>query len=430
MNQLNKYKQIMRLLAVLFFITNIAVAQQRQKVNLDDCYKSMLVNYPLANQGEIYSQSSELNIDNLKTKWLPNAELKAQATYQSDVFALEIDLPISIDLPEMPKDQYKATIDINQLIYDWGRIKSAKKLENTNLNVNQQNTQVELNKVKEQINRFYFAILILQRNEELLKVMLNDLETKEKTVESGVKNGVLLKSDLSALKAEKIKLRQSINEIQNQRFAAIDVLAEITGIDMEYKTEFEIPDYEIDNSERLSRPELILFDYQREKLDATSTLVSKQNRPTVFAFTQLGYGKPGLNMVGDEFDSYYYLGLGLSWKFWDWNKTSRDKQIILLNKDLISIHENTFSKQINVALKNEFAKIEIYKNAIESDKEIIKLREEVTESARSKLDNGVITSTEYITELSKETQAKINYETHKIQLVQSKVNYLYIKGEL
>lgn len=429
MNQLNKYKQMIRLVVVLFFTTNMVIAQENT-IRLQDCYENMLINYPLANQSEIFAQTNQLNVKNLKAGWLPSAELNAQATYQSDVFALEIDLPISIDLPEVPKDQYKTTVDINQLIYDWGRIKSAKQLENTNLKVNQQNTQVELNKIKEQINKFYFAILILQRNDELLNVMLNDLESKEKTVESGVKNGVLLSSDLSALKAEKLKVRQSITEIKNQIFAAIDVLAEITGMNIDYESEFEIPEYDIDNSGNLSRPELILFDYQREKLDATSKIVSKQNKPTVFAFTQLGYGKPGLNMTSEQFDSFYYVGLGLNWKFWDWNKTNREKQIISLNKDLVSTQESTFNKQINVALKNESAKIKIYQDAIESDLEIIKLREEVTESARSKLDNGVITSTDYITELSKETQAKINYETNKIQLVQSKVNYLYIKGEL
>ncbi|MDA3953541.1 MAG: TolC family protein [Bacteroidales bacterium] len=419
-----------KIVIVLLFITNVAFAQQKQVVRLQDCYESMLVNYPLASQSDIYQQSSELSIKNLKTNWLPNAELKAQATYQSDVLELNLDLPISFDLPTMPKDQYKATVDINQLIYDWGRIKSAKQLESINLKTNIQTSHVELNKIKEQINKFYFAILILERNEELLGVMLNDLGIKQKSVQSGVKNGVLLSSELSALKAEILKVNQSVNEIKNQRLATIDVLSEITGISLTYESEFEIPEYEIDNSESLKRPESVLFNYQKEKLDATTKLVSKQNKPTVFAFTQLGYGKPGLNMLNDQFDSYYYVGVGLNWKFWDWSKTSREKKIVLLNKDLVSTQESTFNKQINIALKNESAKIKIYEDAVESDKEIIKLREEVTESARSKLDNGVITSTDYITELSKETQAKINYETHKIQLIQSKVNYLYIKGEI
>ncbi|MBU8893787.1 MAG: TolC family protein [Bacteroidales bacterium] len=421
---------MIRIIIILFLITNVALAQQQQYVRLNDCYESMLVNYPLTNQSEIYKQSSDLSIQNMKAAWLPNAELKAQASYQSDAITVEI-LALGYSFGfEAEKDQYKASIDVNQLIYDWGRIKSAKQLENVNLKVNQQNTQVELNKIKEQINKFYFAILILQRNEELLGVMLNDLEIREKSVESGVKNGVLLSSDLSALKAEKIRAKQSILEIRNQRFATIDVMSEITGLNLSYEAEFKIPEYDLDSSESIIRPELILFNYQKEKLDATSGLVSKQNKPTVFAFTQLGYGKPGLNMVNDQFDAYYYVGVGLSWKFWDWSKTKREKQILSLNKDLISTHESSFNKQVEIALKNESSKIYIYTEAIESDKEIIKLREEVSESARSKLDNGIITSTDYITELSKETQAKINYETHKIQLVQSKVNYLYIKGEI
>ena len=418
-----------RFTIILMFIANISFAQTK-KVQLSDCYESMLKNYPLAIQGDIYSKSSELNVENLKAKWLPSSEFKAQATYQSDVFELDIDIPLTIDMPEMSKDQYKATIDINQLIYDWGRIKAAKQVESTNLKVNNQNTQVELNKIKEQINKFYFAILILQRNEEVLTVMLNDLESKKKSVESGVKNGVLLNSDLSSLKAEIIKVKQSVQEIQNHRFTTIEVLSEITGMNFSNETEFEMPVYSIENQSELNRPEHILFDYQKEKLDATSGMISKQNKPTVFAFTQLGYGKPGLNMLSEQFDSYYYVGIGVSWKFWDWSTTKREKQLISLNKELITTQENSFNKQIQVALKNESSKIKIYEEAIESDKEIIKLREEVSESARLKLDNGVITSTEYITELSKETQAKITFETHKIQLVQSKVNYLYIKGEI
>jgi len=418
-----------KLAIILVFVSSILNAQE-QVVSLNDCYESMLENYPLTAQTGIYSQSSELNTNNLKTGWLPNAELNAQATYQSDVFELNMDLPFAVDLPEVSKDQYKASIDINQLIYDWGRIKSAKQLENVDLKVNQQNTQVELNKVKEQVNRFYFAILILQRNEDLLNVMLNDLETKEKNVESGVKNGVLLSSDLSVLKAEKIKVKQSINEIKNQHIASIHILADITGLDLTENSEFETPEVEISEATTLNRPETILFDYQREKLDATSKFISKQNKPTAFAFSQLGYGKPGLNMTSTDFDSYYYVGVGVKWKFWDWSKTKRQKQVLSLNKELISTQESSFNTQMEVALKNEKSKIQIFEEAIESDQEIIKLREEVSESARSRLDNGVITSTDYITELGKETQAKINYETHKIQLVQSKVSYLYIKGEL
>jgi len=411
------------------FLANFSYAQNKE-INLKECYDNMLLNYPLANDAEIYNKTSELKIRNLNSDWLPKAELKAQATYQSEVLELDIDLPIVVDLPKGSKDQYKATVDINQLIYDWGRIKNLKKTEEWNLKINQQNNLVELNKLKEQINKFYFAILILQKNEELLNVMLNDIDKKELTVSSGVKNGVLLPSDLSVLQAEKLKLKQNISQLTNQRIAAIQILAEITGMDLSSDVQFSLTDYELNDSVEFLRPEHILFDYQSEQINASSNVVLKQNKPMFFAFGQLGYGKPGLNMLNDEFDSYYYLGVGLSWKFWDWNQNKRQREILTLNKNLIGSKRESFNKQIQIALNNEIANIENYQSSLITDIEIIRLREEVTKSAFSKLENGVITSTQYITELGAETQAKINYETHKIQLIQSKVNYLYLKGEI
>lgn len=420
----------MRKVFVILMLVSGTVHAQNNVLHLQDCYEQMLVNYPLASQTEVYSAQSQLKIKNIKTGWLPNASLNAQATYQSDAISVNMNTPAGSFGFEGEEDQYKATVDINQLIYDWGRIKAAKQLENSDFQVNRQANNVELNKIKEQVNTFFFAILTLQKNEEILKVMLTDLEAKEQTVASGVKNGMLLESDLSAIKAEKLKVKQSVTELQLQRFAAIDILAELTGMEIQYNVVLEIPKYTIENKTDYNRPELVLFDYQKEQLELASKVISKQTKPTFFAFSQLGYGKPGLNMVSDEFDSYYYVGVGLKWNFWDWNKTKREKQVVSLNKNLITSQENTFTKQLNIALKNEKSRIKSLEESIATDQEIIKLREEVTESARVKLDNGTITSSDYISELSAETQAKLKYETHKIQLVQSKVNYLYIKGEI
>jgi hypothetical protein len=46
-------------------------------------------------------------------------DLNAQATYQSDVTSLPISLPnVTVNPPN--KDQYRATVDVNQLIYNGG----------------------------------------------------------------------------------------------------------------------------------------------------------------------------------------------------------------------------------------------------------------------------------------------------------------------
>jgi hypothetical protein len=57
------------------------------------------------------------------------------------------------------------------------------------------------------------------------------------------------------------------------------------------------------------------------------------------------------------------------------------------------------------------------------------LRKKITARAASELENGIVTSTDYLADLNSETVALINYETHKIQLVQATVNYNNILGK-
>ena len=241
---------------------------------------------------------------------------------------------------------------------------------------------------------------------------------------------MMVPSDLNVLKAEKLKLQQNINEIKHQRIAALNILSEITGMMIDENSILKLPEYGLNEKNDWNRPEHQLFDLQKEKIDFSIKAYSKQNKPLIYAFSQLGYGKPGLNMLNNEFDTYYYLGLAVRWEIWDWNRNQRQREIFALNKDILQAKEESFNKQLEVALNNEKSNIRNYRDAVKSDQAIIALREEITRSARSKLDHGVITSTEFITELNAETQAKIEYETHKIKLAQSIVNYLHIKGEI
>lgn len=415
---------------LLFMLISGTLWSQNNELSLEECYRSMMENYPLTKQVPIYEESSNLKLKNLQSGWLPNAELNAKATYQSDVMEVNISAMGSNFGFTSEKDQYLGTIDINQLVYDWGRIKAAKQLENADLEIQKQEIQVELNKLKEQINRFYFSILILNNNQELMELMLEDLENQEKMVASAVKNGTMLPSNLNTLKAEKLKVKQSVTEIINQRLAAVQILSEITGMELSSDVSLQLPDYDINGEVKLFRPEHQLFNLQIKKADISGDLVAKQNDPTIYSFAQMGYGKPGLNMAGNEFDSFYLVGLGLSWNIWDWNQTKRKKQLALVSKRMINTRKESFNKQMEVSIHNVQALIATMQSTIITDEEIIELREEVTSSAKSKLKNGVITSTDYVSELYSETKAKLNYETHKIQLLQAKVNYLYLKGEI
>jgi hypothetical protein len=67
---------------------------------------------------------------------------------------------------------------------------------------------------------------------------------------------------------------------------------------------------------------------------------------------------------------------------------------------------------------------------LQKDEEIINLRTRITKTASSQLDNGVITSGEYISRMNEEIQARLSQQLHKVQLELAKLTYLYNLGKL
>ena len=135
-------------------------------VTLENCYALAIKNYPLAKQSELLAQKSAFETASLNTAKLPKIDLNAQVTYQSEVTGLPIPLP---NVTPLNKDQYRATLDMNQLIYNGGIIDSNVKLKAIQTQTQQQQVAVNLYSLKTRINQLYFSILLAQ--ERKLKVV-------------------------------------------------------------------------------------------------------------------------------------------------------------------------------------------------------------------------------------------------------------------
>lgn len=420
-----KYLSILSLICLISLAQpDKTIAQQSGIVTLKSCQEDAITNYPAARDKELLKQVSALKIQNLQTNYLPQITLNGQTTYQSE--AIKINSPvISID---QSRAQYKATLDVNELIYDGGFTRYMKRLEVTSSDADVQQVEVDLFKIREQVNNVYFLLISLQENEKLIAATLNEVAEKENIVTSSVKNGVLIPSDLDVLMAEKLKIEQQLSEITINRKAALAILNILTNKSMTDSTVFELPHPEIVEAVAVNRPEYQLFDIQSKRLDDSRNLTGSMLMPKLYAFAQGGYGRPGLNFLKDKFAPFYIVGASLKWTIFDWNKNSRDKAVIDFQKQMIVTRKESFDRNLNTDLQNKLASIQKLQESIQRDKEILSLRHRITLSATSRLDNGIITSTDFLTELNAETIAKINAQTHLIQLEQAKVNYLLAKG--
>lgn len=415
---------------VFMVISGNATAQQVVKLTLDTCYNMAIVNNPLARQANLYSEAFELQESVIKTNYLPQVSVGAQAGLQTDVTSLPISIP-NVNIPSLDKDSYKINLDINQLLWDGGLTKKQKELEKAGLLSNLQSVEAEIYRLKERVNQAFFNILLIRENEKLLKLSMSEIQSRLTRVRAGVTNGTVLQSNADVLDAEIIRIEQSLTELAHSRAAAIFRLSELTGQSLNPDIELLQPVYDsmpVPNT-RL-RPEFKFLELQQDKLSAQQAITGIKVIPRISAFGTLGYGKPGLNMLSNQFDSYAMAGVRFSWTFWDWNLHKKESKIIGIQKEVVETQKENFERNQRILLNNLKEEILKNENLIAADHRIVKLRESVAKSAGAQLDQGIITSSEFLTEQNAHTQSRINMSLHSIQLQYARLNYITAIGLL
>jgi outer membrane protein TolC len=416
-----------------FIIQCIAYAQS-DTITLNDCYKQLEKTYPLARQDGMLVKSNELKIQNLNKNFLPQLNLNCSASLQSDVTELKVNLPAQfsfIKFPEISKDMYKLSVDVNQSIYDGNVTNYQKKLENFNLQSDQENIKVELYQLKDQVNQVYFSIFLLQQNEYLLNSSKDQLVSKLKEIRSAITNGVMLASNGDAIEAELIKIDQQLIEDRTDRTTAYKVLSELTSTTIPETAKLVLPDLHLSSMAfEDKRPELQLYSIMQSKTGVMKDMVNTRWNPKFYAFGQAGYGRPGLNMLSNDFAPWWMIGAKLTWNIWNWNLSRNEKKIYDIQSEIIGTQKETFEKNIRIEADRGLAEIEKLGELLLKDDDLITLRTRITKTASSQLTNGVITSSDYIARLNEEVQAKLALELHRIQLVKAKISYLFTLGKL
>jgi outer membrane protein TolC len=416
----------MKKLIIIFILTGFSAFAQ-EKISLEQCYSLAEANYPKAKQNALLTKQNELNSEVIKTRKYPKIDLDAQATYQSDVIHFPLDNPgIIIDLPN--KDQYKATLTVNQLIYGGGTIDAAIEEENAKSLAQLQKVNVALYQLKPNINQFYFSVLLLQEKKDLLLAKEKQINEKLNEIKAGIKYGAVLPSSDAVLSAELLKVKQQLTDIESSRKNLLQSLEKYLGTTISDQTVFKYPEPTAELSDSLNRPELELFSLQKSQIDNSTSLLKKNRLPKIYGFAQGGYGNPGINPLDNSFQSFYIVGLKLNWNVFDWNKTKKQSQALELNKQIIDSEMEEFELKTNMMVEQQSLEIKKYDEFIKSDQTIIDLRKEILKTSESQLKNGVITSSDYVEKLTDLYEAETNLKTHQIQLLLAQANYKVIKG--
>jgi len=418
----------MRFLIIVFSVFFFISPLRSQSVSLEECTQAAIEQFPITRNMDIILESFKQQQDIIGLNYFPALSLNALGNYQSDVVSFDLGVSIpGMTLPSVPHLQFRNTLDFNQLIYDGGVITALKDINSNEFEIHKseiKNRQFQLRLIVEDI---YMAILLGKGQIPILDLHISTLESNRNEVQKLVDEGVLLQSDVDLIDARLLESQH----MKHQTIAKLDQLIsqmnELSGLDMDQDGVFDIPEPDID-SKSVVRGEIQLLDKQQNLLMSKQNLLSRANYPKIGAFGQLGYGRPGLNFMSDQWDSFFVAGIKFSWTFWDWKKTKKQNANLHLQSKMLDNEKDAFMMNLNLRLIEQRIAISSINNSILKELDLIKIYDRILESSRQQLQEGVITMNTFLQNLNAAKLSRQNLLNYKIQLVRAKQRLVTLTG--
>lgn len=419
----------MRIKTITLFLALVSYAPCFAQLSIEACYEKARANYPLIKQYGLIEKTKEYNLSNAAKGYLPQVTFSAQATYQSDVTEIPINLDAigltGVEIPSVSQDQYKMELALSQTLWDGGAIRSERKTLRTQAEVDQRDMDVSMYAINERVNQLYFGVLLAEAQLEQNKVLQAELRRNCDQVSSYIKNGIANQSDLDAIQVDLLKAKQTEAQFEHTKRAYREMLSRLIGEEIGEETRLVKPEAVRPLTKENNRPELELYQAQIRNLRAQDSRITAGMMPKLGLFVTGGYGKPGLDMFEDNFKAYYLAGVRLSWNLGSLYTVKDDRRKIQTSIRAIETQRETFLFNTSLDVAQRDASIDKYVAQLSYDDEIIALRGSVKRASEAKMANGTLSGTDLTRDIHAEQSAIQDKILHEIELLMAIYNLRY-----
>ena len=400
---------------ILFILWNCIGIPVFAQVTLTECVEKARNNYPQIKELDLIREAEKYDLSNAGQSWLPQLTISGKAQYQSDVVEMPFDIP-GFDF-NLPHDQYSLVGEVSQTIWDGGSTASKKRLLRADANIQSQQLEVTLYSIRQRVENIFLGILLIDKQIVQNEIVIKSLYRNREAVQAGIEHGVSYRSNLNIVDVNILNYKQTISALKSDRRAYITMLGKLTGEDLS-QAQFVEPsiDLQIDTT-TLYRPELKLYKAQLEQAQAQRQDLQSNLYPKLNLSLQGGIGRPGLNMLKNDFEPYYTIGVKLQWNLGALYSRKNDIQKIAVQKERVKQEQETFILNTMLDVTDCLNEVHKAESVLEQDREIIRLREDIRQAGEEQYKQGVIMMTDLMDMIDDEFNAKVAESLHQVQLI-------------
>ncbi|MDR1407291.1 MAG: TolC family protein [Tannerella sp.] len=395
------------------------------QITWTQCQAAARENYPLIRQYRLVEQSADYSVANASKAWLPQVSLSAQAGYQSDVATFPDGMTaalrqMGVDMKGLNRDQYRLALEVSQTLWDGGQRRTQQELARADGERALQNLEVEMYALRERVNNLYFGILILHEQLTQHTLLQELLQSNLHTVEACIDNGVATASDRQTVQVELLTAAQQRVQIESAATAYRMMLAVMTGIPAAKTDTLETPPVQ-SVPPAGNRPELNLFEAQRQQFETQKRAVRSSVMPRLGLFAQGFYGNPGFNLFKDMTENRwtwnYMAGIRFQWNFGSLYTQRGHLQQLSIAQKQVDGRRETFLFNQNLKMIQQQEAIDRMNRIMADDAEIISLRTAIRRTSETRFAHGTLTVGDLLHDIHAESQARQARMLHEIEWI-------------
>nr|WP_294905971.1 TolC family protein [uncultured Lacibacter sp.] len=439
------------LFLLLFFLPVLAGAQEAKTLTLKEALQYALQANRDARKAKLDIENGQYQVDEVRARALPQVSGSASTTY-NPILMLSA---VPGELAGRPGETFLvafgqkwnagASVSVNQTIFDnsvFVGLKAAK----TTAEFYRINAQLTEEQIMEQVATTYYQVLVQRQQLTVIDSTLKNMLTTKNVLQSLLDNGLAKKIDLD-------RIIVNISNMQSRRQQLLNGVALLENqlkfyMGMPINTPIIVPDIDLnsirpqavakaDSIDVNGRTEMQVLRKQEQLLNYQKTSIKGANLPTV----SIG-GNYSYNALGNKFPLFKGSSQGVNW--FDVSSISlnikvpifnggatkskvkqADVAIRKLNEDI-----NYTKLALNLSFENAKTKINNSIITLNTQKENVRLAEEVYFNTMNNYNNGLATLTDLLNAENSLTEAQNNYSAALLDYKVSEIQLLKAQGNL
>jgi len=318
---------------LLLMMTGIALAQQ----SLPECVQMALAHNPGLKVAESEAGIAAAEVNQARAAQRPALDLSGSYRRQSTVPELSFDTPLfqqffpggGIKLGSLDNSDLRLTL--SQPIFAGFRLTQSKNAAVALAGAKGNELKRQRAELIYRVESAYAALLQAQKGAEIARSAREQIAAHLRDVESMVTQGLARRDERLRVEVKASEADLALLQAENGIALAVAALENLLAAPLPAAAEFaamgpgHLEPGTLLQSQQLAsanRAELASLAGVREAAGASRKIARGGRLPSVAGFASYGYGKPGLDMIRNEWMDYWLVGVGAEWNLWNGGGTS------------------------------------------------------------------------------------------------------------